>query len=667
MTEKIHAEEELLKTYRKVSDYKFALDESSIVAITDPRGTITYVNDYFCDISKFDREELIGQNHRIINSGHHDKQFFIDLWKTIARGEVWRGEIKNRAKDGSNCWVDSTIVPFMDERNKPYQYMAVRFDITEKKATVESIQIKAKLLSAITEVISILFQYDDWIVALDKSFGIVGEAVSVDRVYYFENYFDPKTGDGFANQRLEWSRYSSHSQINNPELQHLPFEAIADFIAPLRKKEPFQAVVSQMPDSNTKELLVAQDIRSVLVLPICIKDHFYGFIGFDDCTQERAWREDEVSFLKTLTSKLSSAIDKRGNLLALREALEEKNTILESIGDAFFAVNNDWMVTYWNQKAEKILGTRKDEILGKSLKSVYNEEDYAAFYRNYNLAASQNTAVHFEEFFKPKGIWLEINSYPSRSGLSIYFKDISDRKINEEKLKKINKELALSNSELEQFAFVASHDLQEPLRMITSFLAQLEKKYKDLLDDKGKRYIYFASDGAKRMRHIILDLLEFSRVGRTEEDKEWIEIEALVEEAISLNRKLIQEKKAKVIWQEGLPTLFSFKTPLRLLLQNLINNGLKYQPENAEPVIEISHEETKTHWQFVVADNGIGIDSEYYDKIFTIFQRLHNKDQYSGTGVGLAICKKIIENLEGRIWVTSELGVGSKFYFTLPK
>src|SRR5690606_26171496 len=233
--------------------------------------------------------------------------------------------------------------------------------------------------------------------------------------------------------------------------------------------------------------------------------------------------------------------------------------------------------------------------------------------------------------------------------------------------KKINKELALSNSELEQFAFVASHDLQEPLRMITSFLSQLEKKYDHLLDDKGKRYIHFATDGAKRMRNIILDLLEFSRVGRTDEDKQWIDLNDLLEEVIGLNRKIIQEKKAQIVWKKDFPKLYTFKSPLRLLFQNLINNALKYQAEGAVPILHITYEETTAGLQFVVADNGIGIDPEYFDKIFTIFQRLHSKEDYSGTGVGLAICKKIVENFEGRIWVQSEPGKGSKFYFTLPE
>jgi PAS domain S-box-containing protein len=422
-----------------------------------------------------------------------------------------------------------------------------------------------------------------------------------------------------------------------------------------------------MEDTMTKELLVAQEIQSILVLPIFLKGYFYGFIGFDDCKKEREWREDEISFLKTLTSKLTSAIEKRRNMLDLQDALTEKSHILESIGDAFFAVDKTWTVTYWNKRAEDILGVKKDEILGQNLWKVFNEEAHSSFYTFYGKSMNEKKPVHFEVYYDALAIWLEVSSYPSPSGLSIYFKNISGRKESEERLKKMNKELALSNSELEQFAFVASHDLQEPLRMITSFLSQLEKRYGDLLDDRAKRYIYFASDGAKRMRNIILDLLEFSRVGRTKEDKQQVSLDMLLDEVVGLNRKLIQEKKARIVWDKGLPELYTFKSPLRLVFQNLINNGLKYQAKEAVPVITITSKELESGWHFIVADNGIGIDSEYFDKIFTIFQRLHNKEEYSGTGVGLAICKKIIENLEGEIWVTSELGEGSEFHFILPK
>src|SRR5690606_1802196 len=372
VTEKVEAEEELLKAYKKVSDYKFALDESSIVVITDSDGTITYVNDNFCRVSGYSKEELIGANHRIVNSGFHDKGFFQNMWQTISSGKVWRGEVKNRNKSGASYWVDATIVPFLDSDNKPYQYMAVRFDITAKKKSEENILIKTNLLSAIAEVISTLFQYDRWEDALDASFGIVGKVISVDRVYYFENYFDPLTEEGFANQKLEWTASTARAQLDNPELQELPFSVIDDFIVPLRNNQPFCGIVSEMGESVTKELLVAQDIKSILVLPIFLKGYFHGFIGFDDCKQERIWTDDEISFLKTLTSKLTSAIEKRKNMLELQDALKEKSHILESIGDAFFAVDKNWTVNYWNKRAEIILGIKREEILGKNLWTVFN-------------------------------------------------------------------------------------------------------------------------------------------------------------------------------------------------------------------------------------------------------------------------------------------------------
>jgi light-regulated signal transduction histidine kinase (bacteriophytochrome) len=243
---------------------------------------------------------------------------------------------------------------------------------------------------------------------------------------------------------------------------------------------------------------------------------------------------------------------------------------------------------------------------------------------------------------------------------------------NEEKEKRAaeliiaNKELAVSNAELEQFIFVASHDLQEPLRMITGFMAQLERKYGDIVDDKGRQYINFAMDGAKRMRQIILDLLSFSVAGSVEDDIEEVDAEKLINEIITHNRRQAEELQATFNFRE-LPVMQTYKKPLRQIFQNLIGNSLKYHKQDEKPVISITCKQTKTHFQFAVEDNGIGIAPEYFDKIFIIFQRLHNNDEYSGTGMGLAITKKIVENLGGKIWVKSQEGKGSTFYFTILK
>ncbi len=244
--------------------------------------------------------------------------------------------------------------------------------------------------------------------------------------------------------------------------------------------------------------------------------------------------------------------------------------------------------------------------------------------------------------------------------------DITKLKENELLLQKHAKELAISNEELEQFAYVASHDLQEPLRMVTSFLTQLEKKYGTILDAKGKTYIDFAVDGAKRMRQIILDLLEYSRAGRTIESVENIDVNELVKDIQILFRKRIEERKATIIF-DPLPMLYGYISPLRQVFQNLISNALKYSRTDVPPMIKITATEQGNFWEFTITDNGIGIAEEYFDKIFIIFQRLHTKETFSGTGLGLAITKKIIEGHGGKIWLSSEEGVGSAFYFTLSK
>jgi light-regulated signal transduction histidine kinase (bacteriophytochrome) len=251
--------------------------------------------------------------------------------------------------------------------------------------------------------------------------------------------------------------------------------------------------------------------------------------------------------------------------------------------------------------------------------------------------------------------------------------DITERIQKEIVLKELNgtlnkraAELAASNAELEQFAYIASHDLQEPLRMVTGFLTQIQKKYEPQLDETGQVYIKFAVDGAIRMRRIILDLLEYSRVGRQQYFIEKINTDELLKEACRMYTGIAKVQKI-IINYKGLPDIVAAKTPVQQVFQNLISNAVKYQQPGNIPEIKINAADNEDHWQFAVEDNGIGIDTAYLDTIFVIFKRLHSKDEYSGTGIGLAICKKIIDNHQGKIWVESAPGKGSTFYFTISK
>jgi light-regulated signal transduction histidine kinase (bacteriophytochrome) len=232
-------------------------------------------------------------------------------------------------------------------------------------------------------------------------------------------------------------------------------------------------------------------------------------------------------------------------------------------------------------------------------------------------------------------------------------------------LQKRASELAESNAELERFAYVASHDLQEPLRMVTSFLQLLEKRYKDKLDKKAHEYIEFAVDGAERMKRLILDLLEYSRVNTSTEGKENVDLNAIIKELKVTYKSLLSETGGHLTTGQ-LPIVKGSRTQLLQLFQNIVGNAIKYK--SAEPPkIHISCIEHDADYEFAISDNGIGINPRFFHKIFIIFQRLHNRDHYGGTGIGLAICKKIIEKHGGKIWVESEIGKGSTFYFTLPK
>ncbi|TDO18066.1 multi-sensor signal transduction histidine kinase [Mycobacterium sp. BK086] len=231
-------------------------------------------------------------------------------------------------------------------------------------------------------------------------------------------------------------------------------------------------------------------------------------------------------------------------------------------------------------------------------------------------------------------------------------------------------ELRRSNAELEQFAYVASHDLQEPLRKVASFCQLLEKRYGDQLDERGQQYIDFAVDGAKRMQILINDLLTFSRVGRLNATQVKVNLDTVLDEAIANVSTSIEETGAEITRPQPLPRVMGDPTLLIMLWQNLVSNAVKFRRENQAPRIAITCEpatgEQEGQWMFTFSDNGIGIADEFVDKVFVIFQRLHGKDAYAGTGIGLALVKKIVEHHGGSIWIDTSYEDGTRFRFTLP-
>ncbi len=243
--------------------------------------------------------------------------------------------------------------------------------------------------------------------------------------------------------------------------------------------------------------------------------------------------------------------------------------------------------------------------------------------------------------------------------------EVNDHKKTELKLNELVDELKRSNKELEQFAYVSSHDLQEPLRMVALFTQLLERRYKGKLDSDADDYIKFIVDGAQRMKLLIDDLLSYSRVNTKGGEFEPIELDKVMNNVLSNLQLISKENNAEIIIQEPLPTIIGDKSQMLHVFQNLIANGIKFNDKES-PEIRVSAQEDENGWIFNVSDNGIGIAPEYQAQIFEIFKRLHDRDEYPGTGIGLAICQKIIERHGGKIWVESCKGEGSIFYFNIP-
>ncbi len=329
-------------------------------------------------------------------------------------------------------------------------------------------------------------------------------------------------------------------------------------------------------------------------------------------------------------------------------------------------------ITHWSDGARRLYGFTAEEALGQLT--------YELFRPNFPVPLEQITKIleeqgHWEgELTRRRKdgteltvvlLWAMRRDDRGRpTAILEVSNDITGQKDAEQKLHQIVEELRRSNQDLEQFAYVSSHDLQEPLRMVTGFMQLLHHKYTGKLDPQADTYINFAVDGARRMQQLIDDLLAFSRVGSKARELVPTDAAQLVQAALANLRVAIDESKAQI--NVGpLPTIPADGPQLVLVFQNLIGNALKFRGSES-PIIEISACPDRDAWLFSIKDNGIGFSPEFHEKIFMLFQRLHTKDKYPGTGIGLAICKKIIERHHGRIWADSTPGHGSTFYFTLP-
>jgi|GEM_PF-3479471 len=355
-----------------------------------------------------------------------------------------------------------------------------------------------------------------------------------------------------------------------------------------------------------------------------------------------------------------------------------------------FILDTDHKVTMWNKACEELTGTMSNDVLGtQNYRAAIYEKDrplLADLVLDETYDDPELYPVEIEDSIMPKGKrvhnWADLplksdkrylmfdagpvfDANGERTGVLQVMQDITSMKELEESIQENNKQLKRSNEELDRFAYVASHDLQEPLRMVSSYTQLLSNRYKDKLDDDANEFMDYIVGGAKRMQLLIQDLLSFSRLSSKVEVLRPIEANHLYDNAIG-NLAVAIDESGTVVTKEDLPVIHGDEGQLRQLFQNLIGNAVKYRDPEKMNKVHVSVKELSDSYQFCFEDNGIGIEANYFEKIFVIFQRLHGKDKYQGTGIGLSLCKKIVDNHHGRIWVESEYGQGTRFNFTLP-
>ena len=356
-----------------------------------------------------------------------------------------------------------------------------------------------------------------------------------------------------------------------------------------------------------------------------------------------------------------------GRERAAREQAEaasaEIRSVLERIGDAYIAFDTEWRYTYVNWRAAELAQKPASELIGRCVWDEFPEAVKTPFFSELHRAMREQVPVEFDNYFEPLDRWFENSVYPSPSGVGVYYRDITERVRTHRALERRTADLARKNSEVQMFAYIASHDLQEPLRMIASYASLLAKRYSGSLDREADEFIQFIVGGMGRMQRLIKGLLALCRLEEAGEEPYTDVDSGRVLDLVCDNLDLLIEDTGATIVRGELPVIKFEEMQLLQLMQNLITNALKYRREM--PRITVGAHREESGWTFSVSDNGIGFDNRSAQQIFMPFKRLH-KDDDSGSGIGLAICKKIVESRGGRIWAESTPGVGSTFSFRIP-
>jgi len=777
------AEEEVSRLNKSLSDFRNAIHLASIVSVADAEGRITFVNDNFVRISGYRREELLGNNHRIVNSRHHPPAFWKHMWETVGAGQTWRQEVKNRAKDGSYYWVDTFIIPFT-ENGRVIEYLSIRNDITTRKEAEDNLlRMKAHLevrvqektadlqrmnekLLRTSQIVESLQRYAHigvWELDLDKQQAHwtdevfdIHEMPARDVVSLEEgiNFYRP---DDVPMVRKAVQRAIEHGEPWDLELRLVTFRQNEKWVRSIGLPEirdgrvvALKGLLQNIDSFKLIEetLRTQKEINSLAIeagdigvfsweVPTgriewnaVMFKHFgvapEAFTGFhddflykihpDDIPLLARARETDfegetrftIEYRVILASGRLHYITTMGIVFRHPGGTAERvvgiclnnterrlfeNRLLESeerfrsalvhsaVGMALVGTDGRWLEV--NQALLDILGYQQEEILTLTFQAITHPEDLQADMQFVEeMLDGRRTSYQMEKrYIHRKGyiVWAQLNvsMVRDKAGTPLYFiaqiQDITLRLKSEQEIRDINttleartRNLEVANQELESFTYSVSHDLRAPLRFINGYAEVLREEHADQLNAEGLKCLQTIIKNALKMGQLIDDLLEFSRIGRTGINLNWVDTYSLIETLRADLLELEKDRKIELI----VHPLEAVKADFQLFRQvwiNLLSNAIKYTRKRADARIEVGSSIQDNEVIFYVKDNGVGFNMDYIHKLFEVFQRLHRADEFEGTGVGLALVKRIITRHHGRIWAEAQQNEGATFYFTLPR
>jgi PAS domain S-box-containing protein len=585
------------------------------VMITDMHGRITHLNNAFRRALGYD-DEMIGRHPSEMVHGNELPKMRDGMKRLMSEKSVKNIEVNLMKKNGGTVPMLMSVTLMEAAGDAPPHGIAVFRDISERKQMEEALKSSEERFRIASQSVNDVIW--DWDVASGK-LEWVGD---IDAILGYPPGRFPRTIEAWAN-------------IIHPD----DYER-----------------VKTAHDSHFKDRkLYSEEYR------VRKKDGAYVY-----------WRDSGVALRNEsgecvrMVGAVSDITRRKHMEEQLRSVNERLQFVLSSMTDAYFALNLQWQFVELNPTAQVQLFKRPaSELVGKVIWTEYPGMMDGSLHKYFRRALAKSQPAHFEEKFAETERWFEIHAYPGKDRLDVYLIDVTKRKRAEEEQGRLLDELKRSNAELEQFAYVASHDLQEPLRMVSNYIQILSSRYQGKMDKDADEFIQYAVDGSIRMQKMISGLLDFSRAGRFVDMLTAVNLETVVANALDNLQFAIEDSHA-VVTHDPLPIVLADESSMIQLFQNLISNAIKFQEPGQEPKIEIGVKREGDEWLFAVRDNGIGFDPKDKERIFQIFQRLNERTKYPGIGVGLAITKKILERYEGRIWAESSISKGATFYFSLP-